>query len=421
MTMDDLIRDAQAKADTAKALVDARTATAERIQARIMAGDNTIRTADVETIATNLSAAKSELRAATDKLDEFLAHKADDDRVDALSREFHPTGVKRSSSGGTYRDGQFQADAPTAAAKGHLSFHGMSGLVREAARREGLDYSTRSLLAVGSTAIAPILLTENAVSLGKPATGILDVVPVRTVAGGTYSYLRQTVRTNNAAPVAVGALKPTSVMTMARVTGDLEVVAHLSEAIPEQWLEDAPSLNRFIEDELAAGLNSALEVQLDHGTGVSPQLDGILTTATGTQAYATSPLVTIRTGLSQLEAAGLVPSAIILAAADWLAIELALLTTDGFMLGNGTSGAPLDSVKRTLWGTPVVVSVAHVAGTALILSEESVGLVTDGNIDFMWGRIADDFAKNQVRARCEIRAGVEIFRPSGVIVADLVA
>ena len=157
------------------------------------------------------------------------------------------------------------------------------------------------------------------------------------------------------------------------------------------------------------------------GTGVSPQLDGILTTATGTQAYATSPLVTIRTGLSQLEAAGLVPSAIILAAADWLAIELALLTTDGFMLGNGTSGAPLDSVRRTLWGTPVVVSIAHVAGTALILSEESVGLVTDGNIDFMWGRIADDFAKNQVRARAEIRAGVEIFRPSGIINCDLIA
>jgi len=85
-------------------------------------------------------------------------------------------------------------------------------------------------------------------------------------------------------------------------------------------------------------------------------------------------------------------------------------------------GAPLDAIKRTLWGVPVVVSAAHTAGTAVLLSEGSVGLVTDaGGVQFLWGRVGDDFQRNQVRARAEIRAQVETYRPSGVIVCDLTA
>ena len=81
----------------------------------------------------------------------------------------------------------------------------------------------------------------------------------------------------------------------------------------------------------------------------------------------------------------------------------------------------LDAIRRTVWGVPVVVSVAHTAGTALVLSEDSVGLVTDGNIEFVWGRINDDFSRNQVRGRAEIRAAVEVTRPAGIIVCDLTA
>lgn len=58
----------------------------------------------------------------------------------------------------------------------------------------------------------------------------------------------------------------------------------------------------------------------------------------------------------------------------------------------------------------------------MLLSEGSVGLVTGtGGVNFQWGRVGDDFQRNQIRARAEIRAQVETYRPSGVIVADLTA
>ena len=74
------------------------------------------------------------------------------------------------------------------------------------------------------------------VALGR-SLGLLDVLPVKQHASTEYAYLRQTVRTNNAAVVAEGAAKPTSVYPWT-AWNTLVVVAHLSEGIPRYWLLD---------------------------------------------------------------------------------------------------------------------------------------------------------------------------------------
>lgn len=65
-------------------------------------------------------------------------------------------------------------------------------------------------------------------AVGTPRRQPARSPPARVVAEN-FSYLRQTVRTNNAAPVATGALKPTSISTLARVESRLRVIAHLSD------------------------------------------------------------------------------------------------------------------------------------------------------------------------------------------------
>lgn len=346
-----------------------------------------------------------------DRIAEMEREKAADDAVAELQNKGYPTNEGRQLAGLVHGTGRREGQ--------YLSLRSLSEQLRSATPGGMLD--VRALVASGSTLAPAELLDNSPVDMGKPATALLDVLPVRTVETGEYSYLRQTTRTNNAAPVAVSATKPTSVFTLTRINGTLQVVAHLSEPIHEPWLSDVRSLEQFIESEMAAGIGSALENQILNGNGTAPQLEGIIGASTGTQAYATSPLVTIRTGLAQIEAAGLKPSAVVLASADWLAIETATLTAGNYVLGQGTVGAPLDAIKRTVWGVPVVVSTAHTAGTAVLLSVDSVDLVTDGGVLFVWGRVNDDFAKNQIRARAEIRAQVEVFRPSGIIVADLTA
>ena len=74
--------------------------------------------------------------------------------------------------------------------------------------------------------------------------------------------MRQTVRTNNAAVVAAGALKPTSVYTVTRIENALVVIAHLSEGIPRHWLIDNASLEAFLASELEFGLRTAVEAKV---------------------------------------------------------------------------------------------------------------------------------------------------------------
>jgi hypothetical protein len=54
---------------------------------------------------------------------------------------------------------------------------------------------------------------------GRPARFLQSIIPTVGMDGDTYAYLRQTARTNNAAAVAVGAKKPTSVYSIVNRPG----------------------------------------------------------------------------------------------------------------------------------------------------------------------------------------------------------
>ena len=70
------------------------------------------------------------------------------------------------------------------------------------------------------------------------------------------------MRTNAAAIVAEGSVKPTSTYTLVRIEDKLDVVAHLSEAIPRFWIIDNASLEAFLRSELEFGLQVAVEAMI---------------------------------------------------------------------------------------------------------------------------------------------------------------
>ena len=71
-------------------------------------------------------------------------------------------------------------------------------------------------LAPSGAAVVGQEFKPDPVALGQPALSLLDVIPVTAHATTEFAYLRQTVRTNNAAVVAEGAVKPTSVYTVVK-------------------------------------------------------------------------------------------------------------------------------------------------------------------------------------------------------------
>src|SRR5690606_9313396 len=67
----------------------------------------------------------------------------------------------------------------------------------------------KQLIPAGATTVA--VPAPPIVEIGRPVRSLLQLIP-REPTAGVIEFFRQTGRTNNAAPVAVGGLKPTSVI-----------------------------------------------------------------------------------------------------------------------------------------------------------------------------------------------------------------
>lgn len=267
-------------------------------------------------------------------------------------------------------------------------------------------------LATGSSVFVDPEFTRTPIPIGRPATALLNVLPVNRHGQPAYSYIRQSVRTNAAAVVAEGATKPTSTYTIVKVDGSLSVIAHLSEPVARYWFEDAASLKPFMENELSYGLQLAVESK------ALADING--TSGVQTQAYDTSKLKTIRKCITKLTTQGFDPSAIVVHPLDWEDIELALSSTTAVEF----RGLPYDPVARRLYGIPVVVANVQASGVGHVLASGAVALDTDTTgVAIQWSETsnATDFAENKVRARCEGRFGTSVFQPLGVVKADLTA
>lgn len=258
-------------------------------------------------------------------------------------------------------------------------------------------------------------------SLVQPATGLLDLLPVRVLDGGSeYTHLPRTTRTTNAAPVATGAQKPESVYSMKRASRSLGVISHLREPIPGYWLKDSKDLAQFIANEMGYGIQLAAEDQVMNGNGTSPNLLGLLAVSgIQSQAFNTTQVLTVRSAITKVEILGHTASGLALNPMDWESLETASDAEHRFHLTPGRN--PVDRAARRLWGIPVALTTKVTQGSSVLLSDGAAGIVTDSRMSFETGRVGDDFSHNQVRARVEGRFGVEVFHPTGVGEIDLSA
>lgn len=240
---------------------------------------------------------------------------------------------------------------------------------------------------------------------------VLDLLVGRRAVteGNTFSYLRQTVRTNNAAPVADGAVKPTSIFTFAEVEDRCRVIAHLSEPVPLRLLSDIAELNEFLASEMEEGLLRAVEQQVLSGDGTGEAMTGLLeTSGLVTQAWSTDLLTTLRKAATALEVAGEVPSAWLIHPSD---VEVLDLLQDD--TARGYFGGPSAQLGQSapVWSLPIVRSTAIAAGTAVLGDWSKIQLVVREDTKLDVDTAGDLFTKNQALLRVEGRFGNAVLRP----------
>ncbi|WP_400158718.1 phage major capsid protein [Arthrobacter sp. BPSS-3] len=271
----------------------------------------------------------------------------------------------------------------------------------------------KALVTNGSVVVGTPLVDSTPVSIGRPLRSFLQAIPA-VERPAAYSYLAQSVRTENAAVVSTGAVKPTSVLSLVKKNGKLSVIATLSEPMDKFVLSDGEALQTWVGQELTQAVLTSLEAQVLNGDGTGDNLTGLANTS-GIQLFASSAgntdkLVELRKALTKLETAGEVPVQFILNPADWEA-----LTIKRNASGEFDTGSAIDAETRKAWGVPVALSNSLAANSYYLLGDGAAVIGRDKGIVTEWGTPGDAFTRNQVVGRTEGRFSLEVRRASAVL------
>jgi HK97 family phage major capsid protein len=259
--------------------------------------------------------------------------------------------------------------------------------------------------------------TEGIRALPQRQLFLRDLVNVETTDGDKADYIRETAFTNNAAPTAPGALKPTTVENLERVTARVSPLAHISEAVDRFLVEDNGQIDPFLKQRMILGVLLAEETQMLSGNGTFPQLPGILTTpglqtqAMGADDRGTAIFKAIT--LVKLQFAD--PDGIVLHPSDWQDVRTTKNANNDWVLS-----PIIDEAPDRLFGIPVLQSPAITVGTGLvgcfkagaclwIRNQPEVAIAETG-----LGNAAGEemFSRNQLRYRAEERVAFGVIRPA---------
>lgn len=294
-----------------------------------------------------------------------------------------------------------------------------SGDLRRKGGRVSVDIESKAIL-TANTGAAIIADRQPGILpiLQRPLTIRDRIAPGRTNSN-LITYMRETVFTNNAAPVAEGARKPESTMSLAQSTAPIIKLAHFMKASTE-IMDDFPALASLINERLTYGLKLVEENQLLNGSGVGNNLNGIYTQATPFVA----PIVVagatridiLRLALLQAELAYLPSDTIVLNPADVAAIELAKDTQGRYLIGN-----PQGSMAMSLWRRPIVETQAMAVDTFLVGAFRTAAQIFDRTTASI--AIAteneSDFVENLITVLIEERLGLVVSRPQAFVKGDL--
>lgn len=298
--------------------------------------------------------------------------------------------------GGIGGDGGYSRTAPEA--KGFIT----PASLKRMAAAQASDVEAKGLVAAGSNVTA-VQFDPKPQVLATPGAnlGILDVLQVQTRGSAKYTYVRQTVRTNNAEVVPAGQLKPTSVFTVEEVEGTLDVVAHMSEYVGTYLLKDNSALQGFLEAELRAGIFAKVaELAVAEFASVS---------GAQTQAFVDNAMDSIYLAASKSAALGYSPDVVLLPRATFDAIMLAK-DADGNYLYRKAEDSRINGLY------PVVIEGE--ADQAVVLDSSKVGISVDRQgVETKWDT-ASRFEYNELRALVEGRFAIDVFAAPAIVVVD---
>lgn len=274
---------------------------------------------------------------------------------------------------------------------------------------------------ISGTVSVPNLLDQGRpITIDSPTATVLDLIgrgrPSTDRLGNEFATLRQTTRTNNAAPVADLANKPQSDYGFGEVTDHYRVFAHKTEDLPYRYLDDYRILIDVIQTQLAEDLILAIEEDVIAGDGTGEHFIGLLNTSgIQAQAWTTDRITTLSNAKWKLLGQERPFNGWVFNPADLQALEL--------MREDGATGAFLFKSRAEIaafLGAPVAVTAGMPAGTALVGDYSEAELIPLGD-DELVVDTGKRTTNNSFLMMQEGRYGFRVKKPVAFVEVDLTA
>lgn len=225
--------------------------------------------------------------------------------------------------------------------------------------------------------------------------------------------IREAGFTNDAAEVSEGGLKPESELTFEPWDFPVRTIAH-TLPVSKNLLADSGAVASYIDNRLMYGVMERVDRQLMVGNGTNPNLSGILDTGNYTvytPETGDNLIDAINRAKWALWAAGWIPDNVYVNPGDWGDMELAK-GSDGHYL----NGLPGTLLTTNPFQVRVIPSPFVPAGQFAIGAFNRAVTVWDRQgVVVETGYVDDDFRRNKVTLRAEMRLALEITTPSAIL------
>lgn len=277
----------------------------------------------------------------------------------------------------------------------------------EAADRQ---YGMKATFAESGAGLTQYHRPPGIVLLQQQKLTIQDLLAKGQTEANTIRYVRETAFTNAATTVAEGATKPEATFATAEVDAPVRKIA-VTAKVTEELFADFPAMRDYIDQRLPFMVQLTEENQLLTGSGVSPQITGILNVS-GIQTQATGADTNpdaIYKGIVKVRTVGFFePDGVVIHPNNWTPIRLLKTTTGEYVWGPPSTPGP-----EMIWGLPTDVTVNITANTALVGAYQLGAQVfyREGLRMEATNSNEDDFKKNLVAIRVEQREALAVYRP----------
>ncbi|MCH1781742.1 phage major capsid protein [Psychrobacter glaciei] len=275
--------------------------------------------------------------------------------------------------------------------------------------------SARNTVLLGTINTAGNINDAKMVAATEDTLTIVNMINWIPTTAPLIPYVRESAVTFMADIVPEGTLKPDSSLTFGIDSLEVDVIAHWIQ-VSNQVLDDAPALAAYIEGRMAYGVRLKLEYLVINGDTKS--FKGLMKVGNSLTIVSNDNAIdTISTAKAKAYANFLPPETVILNPQDWADIEQ-VKGSDGHYI----FGSPGAAVQPILWGLKVMQSPAMPVGKfwAGNITMATEGYIRQDVTVELSTEDSDNFRKNLVTIRAEMRAAFGVVMPDAAVTGDLV-